>query len=132
MAIYIYRNREDDYISDIGGVRKRTRVLLQRARSKSSFGGCVTSSPASVWILHPKQVFGFANESGRENAHIAGFDQGPFAWEDYKGDYYELSAIDVELLDKARRVLSETDFELIVEWADRIKELSQHINWFAN
>ena len=132
VAIYIYQNREDDHIIDIGGVRKRTRVLLRRARSKSTFGGCITSSPSNVWILYPKQVLGFANEDGRENVHVGGFDQGPFAWEDYKGDYYELSAIDMELLDKIRRILSETEFELIVEWADKIRELSQHINWFAN
>ena len=132
MASYIYRNMEEEYLIDVGGVRKKTRVLLRRSRSKSSFGGCVTSSPAGVWILYPKQVLGFANEDGRENVHVSGFDQGPFAWEDYKGDYYELSPIDMELLDKMRRILSETDFELIVEWADNIKELSQHINWFAN
>ena len=129
---YIYRNREDDYVIDIGGVRKTTRVLLRRASRKHSFGGCVTSSPAAVWILYPKQVFGFANEDGRENIHVGGFDQGPFAWEDYRGDYYELSSIDLELLDKVRRILSETDFELIVEWTERIRELMQYINWFEN
>ena len=132
VAIYIYRNREDDHVIDIGGVQNRTRVILRRAKSKSSFGGCVTSSPANVWILYPKQVLGFSNEDGRDNVHVSGFDQGPFAWEDYKGDFYELSAIDMELLDKVRRILSETDFELIVEWVEKIRELSQHINWLAN
>ena len=132
VAIYIHRNREDDYVIDIDGVRKTTHLLLRRARSKSSFGGCITLSPANVWILRPKQVFGFANEEGCENVHVGGFDQGPFAPDDYKGDYYELLAIDMELLDRVRRILSESDFELLVEWVDKIKELLQHINWFAN
>ena len=74
--MYIYRNTKDDHIIDIGGVRKTTRVLLRRASSKNSFGSCVTSLPAAVWILYPKQVFGFANEDGRENIHVGGFDQG--------------------------------------------------------
>ena len=129
---YIYRNTKDDHVIDIGGARKTTRALLRRANSRHSLGGCVTSSPAAVWILYPKQVFGFATEDGRENIHVGGFDQGPFAWEDYKGDYYELSAIDLELLDKFRRILSESDFELIVEWTERIRDLMQYINWFAN
>lgn len=132
MAIYIYRNRENHHVIDIGGVQQRTRAILRRAKSKSSFGGCITQSPANVWISSPRQVFGFANEAGRENVHIGGFDQGPFAWEDYNGDYYQLSAIDIELLDKIRRIVSETDFELMVEWADKIRELSQYINWFLN
>ena len=85
-----------------------------------------------MWILYPKQVFGFAAEDGHENIHVGGFDQGPFAWADYKGDYYELSAIDLELLDKLRRILSEADFELIMEWIERIRELMQYINWFSN
>ena len=38
----------------------------------------------------------------------------------------------MELLDKVRRILSETDFELIVDLTEKIRELSQHINWLAN
>ena len=132
MATYIYRNRKDDHVIDVDGVRSKTHVILRRARSRSSFGCCVTSSPAAVWLSYPKQVFGFANEDGGDNIHVGGFDQGPFAWKDYKGDYYELSALDMELLDKVRRILSEAEFELMVEWFERIRELMQHINWFAN
>ena len=132
MATYIYRNKEDDYLIDIGGVSKKTCVRLLRARSKSSIGACITSSPLGVWIACPRQLFGFASEDERENLHVGGFDQGPFAWEGYKGDYYELSPITTEFLDQIRRILSETDFQLLVEWTERIWELSQHINWFAN
>ena len=132
MATYIYLNKEDDYLIDIGGVSRKTRILLWKARSKSSFGGCITSSPLNVWVSRPRQLFGFASKDEPENVHVSGFDQGPFAWEDYKDDYYELSPINTELLSQMRRILSEVDFQFLVECAERVWELLQHINWFAN
>lgn len=132
VTAYIYRNKENDHIIEINGVRNRAHVILRRARSRSSFGACVTASPLAAWILYPKQVFGFASDNGGDNIHICGFDQGPFAWEDYNGDYYELSAVDIELLDKIRHILSETEFQSIVAWIEEIGKLLQHINWLAN
>ena len=132
MATYIYQNKEDDYVIDVAGFSKKTRVLLRKARNKSSIGGCITSSPLSVWVCRPRQVFGFASEDERENLHVGGFDQGPFAWEDYKDDYYELSPIHTEFVDQMRRILSEVDFQILVESIEKVSELLQHINWLAN
>ena len=132
MAIHLYRNRDDEYILDDNGFQKVTRVLLRRANSKSSFGGCVTASPVQLWLSYPRQVFGFANADGTEDIHKCGFDQGPYAWDDYSGDYYELCALSVELIDKLRRLTSELDIEVILESISRINELLTHINWYSN
>ena len=132
MAVHIYRNRDDEYVIQIGGMQKMTRVLLRRANRKLSFGGCVTSSPIRIWLACPRQVLGFANEDGQEDIHKGGFDQGPYAWDDYKGDYYELSALDIQLMEKLRRLMSEVDIEVVLECIARISDLLHHINWFSN
>ena len=63
---------------------------------------------------------------------MGGFDQGPFAWDDYSGDFYKLSALDFDLLNKIRSLLSEPVFGLAFEWLTRLKDLLSHINWHAN
>ena len=132
MPIHLYRNQTDLYVLVDDDFLLTTRALLLKARRKRSFGACITSSPLCAWITYPRQVFGFASEDGREDIHIGGFDQGPFSWDDYAGDFYELFALDIELMNKIRSILTELDFELALEWLLKLQDLIQHINWRAN
>ena len=132
MSIHLYRNRTDQYVLVDDDFRLTTRVLLLKARRKRSFGACITSSPLCAWISYPRQVFGFASEDGREDIHIGGFDQGPFSWDDYAGDFYEIFTLDIELMSKLRSILTELDFEIALEWLLKLQDLIQHINWRAN
>ena len=132
MPIHLYRNTSGAYVFDDEGIPHQTRVLLVRARSKQSFGACVTSSPLYAWISCPRQVFGFAPEDGRHDIHVGGFDHGPFPWDDYAGDFYKLSALDKDFMNKIRSVLSELDLELAIECLTKLQGLLQNINWHAN
>ena len=132
MPIHLYRNKIDEYVFDNDGARLTTCVLLLKARTKRSFGACITSTPLCVWISYPRQVSGFASEDGRADIHISGFDQGPFAWDDYAGDFYELFALDMDLMNKIRSIISDLDFELVIDWFVKLQDLVQHINWSAN
>ncbi len=132
MAFNLYRNSSDDYVTINNGQERTTRVLLIRSKTGNSCGACVTSSLLGAWIAYPRQVFGFAQKEGSADIHRGGFDQGPFAWEDYAGDYYELSSLSMELVDKVRRILSDLDIEELVRRFTELLELLQHINWHTN
>ena len=132
MPIHLYRNTSGAYVFDHSGLRHETRALLVRAQTKQSLGVCVTASPLHTWISSPRQVFAFAPEDGQTSIHVGGFEQGPFAWDDYSGDFYQLSALDLDLLNNIRSLLSELDFGLAIEWLTKLHDLLPHINWYAN
>ena len=131
MAVHLFRNTEGQYFLSENDVRRRTQVLLFRAKSKQDLGTCVTMTPLNFWVSLPKQVAVWEPKDDSYEIHEGGWGSA-WSWDDYNGDFYELSPLGMDLLDRIRSDILEIDYAKMIDYLNELLKLIEEINWFSN